>query len=81
MEFLDRTPNPQQQSQRPMDADSLSCIEDALSPIALEGQHCSMQNGSDWKPGKQEYAVIFTISVVSLMVALDATILVPVLPV
>ncbi|OIW27919.1 MFS general substrate transporter [Coniochaeta ligniaria NRRL 30616] len=35
---------------------------------------------SEWKPGKQEYAVMVTIAVVSLMVALDATILVPVLP-
>lgn len=34
-----------------------------------------------WKPLKQEYLVMLTISVLSLMVALDATILVPVLPV
>lgn len=35
----------------------------------------------EWKPGRAEYAVMATISVISLMVALDATILVPVLPV
>ncbi len=34
-----------------------------------------------WKPLKQEYLVMLTISILSLMVALDATILVPVLPV
>lgn len=35
----------------------------------------------EWKPGKQEYAVMLTLAVISLMVALDATILVSVLPV
>ncbi|KAK3324832.1 major facilitator superfamily domain-containing protein [Cercophora scortea] len=35
---------------------------------------------ADWKPGKQEYAVIGTLAIISLMVALDATILVSVLP-
>ncbi|KAK4143460.1 major facilitator superfamily domain-containing protein [Dichotomopilus funicola] len=34
----------------------------------------------EWKPGKQEYAVMLTLAVISLMVALDATILVSVLP-
>jgi MFS family permease len=34
-----------------------------------------------WKPLRQEYLVMLTISILSLMVALDATILVPVLPV
>ena len=35
----------------------------------------------EWKPRKAEYLVMITISMISLMVALDATILVPVLPV
>ncbi|KAL2015435.1 hypothetical protein VTK56DRAFT_5501 [Thermocarpiscus australiensis] len=35
---------------------------------------------ADWKPGKQEYAVMLTLALISLMVALDATILVSVLP-
>jgi hypothetical protein len=35
----------------------------------------------EWKPGKKEYAVMFTLALISLMVALDATILVSVLPV
>ncbi|KAK1831048.1 major facilitator superfamily domain-containing protein, partial [Podospora conica] len=35
---------------------------------------------SDWKPGSKELAVMMTLSVISLMVALDATILVSVLP-
>ena len=34
-----------------------------------------------WTPNKQEWTVMVTIAVVSLMVALDATVLVPVLPV
>lgn len=35
----------------------------------------------EWKPGKKEYAVMITLAIISLMVALDATILVSVLPV
>ncbi|KAK1969794.1 major facilitator superfamily transporter [Colletotrichum sublineola] len=34
----------------------------------------------EWTPGRAEYAAMATVSVISLMVALDATILVPVLP-
>ena len=36
---------------------------------------------SEWKPQKQEYLVMLALSIISLMVALDATILVPVLSV
>lgn len=35
---------------------------------------------ADWKPGKKEYLLMCTLAVISLMVALDATILVSVLP-
>lgn len=35
----------------------------------------------EWKAGKEEWLIILVIAIVSLMVALDATILVPVLPV
>lgn len=36
---------------------------------------------TEWRPRKGEYLVMITVSIISLMVALDATILVPVLPV
>lgn len=36
---------------------------------------------AEWQPGKKEYAVMITLAIISLMVALDATILVSVLPV
>ena len=36
---------------------------------------------ADWKPHRQEYSVMITLALISLMVALDSTILVPVLPV
>jgi hypothetical protein len=36
---------------------------------------------ADWKPGRQQWAVILTLAFISLIVALDATILVSVLPV
>jgi hypothetical protein len=35
----------------------------------------------EWKPQKQEYLVMLTLSIISVMVALDATIPVTVLPV
>lgn len=35
----------------------------------------------EWTAGKEEYGVMITMAVISLMVALDATILVSVLPV
>lgn len=38
-------------------------------------------SGEDWKAGRAEWMIIIVIAIVSLMVALDATILVPVLPV
>jgi predicted MFS family arabinose efflux permease len=40
----------------------------------------SKSSGTDWKPQKQEYLIMFTIAFISLVVALDATILVSVLP-
>jgi hypothetical protein len=36
---------------------------------------------AEWQPGTKEYAVMITLAIISLMVALDATILVSVLPV
>jgi hypothetical protein len=35
----------------------------------------------EWKPQKQEYLVMLTLSIISVMVALDATIPVTILPV
>lgn len=37
--------------------------------------------GSDWKPGKAEWLILICLALLSLVVSLDATILVPVLPV
>ena len=48
-----------------------------LDPSKLEENIPSYE---DWKPGKQELAVMITMAIISLMVALDATILVSVLP-
>lgn len=38
-------------------------------------------NQTEWTPSRHELAALITMAVVSLMVALDATILVPALPV
>lgn len=40
-----------------------------------------LKEAGDWKPGSKELALMVTLAVISLMVALDATILVSVLPV
>ncbi|KAH6623375.1 major facilitator superfamily domain-containing protein [Chaetomium tenue] len=63
--------------------------EAAGYPVMTETRESSLDDArlekgvlaeAEWKPGRKEYAVIITLSVVSLMVALDATILVSVLP-
>jgi hypothetical protein len=40
-----------------------------------------VQSFADWKPSKAEWLMIVCFMIVSLVVALDATILVPILPV
>jgi len=76
MKSLDTIPNARAQFQRPADVDSLEMAEEGWAPAQEEHT-----DGTEWAPGKKEYAVMITIATVSLMVALDATILVPVLPV
>ena len=39
-----------------------------------------MSSSADWKPQRQEYFIVLSIAFISLVVALDTTILVPVLP-
>lgn len=51
---------------------------DTKTPSVLED---GRDQGPEWAPERRELAAMITIAVVSLMVALDATILVPVLPV
>lgn len=41
----------------------------------------AIEPSQEWKAQKAEYLVIFTLAIISVMVALDATILVSVLPV
>lgn len=41
----------------------------------------SQELNQEWRAGKYEWMIIIVLAIVSLMVALDATILVPVLPV
>ena len=47
----------------------------------LEHQQSPMLSDQEWKAGRKEWMIIIVISTVSLMVALDATILVTALPV
>jgi hypothetical protein len=52
-------------------------IEETQLPENVE----SSSPKSEWKPGLGEWAILACLAIVSLVVALDATILVPVLPV
>ncbi len=54
---------------------------DGACHFAMGPEPESERQPADWKPGKQEFAVMLTLAFISLMVALDATILVSVLPV
>ena len=52
------------------------------TPSTPENQaSTSRLSDTEWKAGRDEWMIIIVIAIVSLMVALDATILVPVLPV
>lgn len=54
------------------------------SDIQLAGQKSEQEaaaSNQEWKAGRKEWMIIIVLAIVSLMVALDATILVPVLPV
>lgn len=53
-----------------------SPVDDAASSIRVEDQV-----EEEWKPRRQEYLIMTTLSLISLMVALEASILTPSLPV
>lgn len=55
----------------------------ASDPSAIQNKHSEDQREVEaaWKPGKGEYLVVLTLCLLSLIVALDASILVSVLPV
>jgi hypothetical protein len=63
----------------PVTPEELPWTDESTPPGS--SNHVSGEQPSDWKPQKNEYMVMYSISIISLMVALDATILVPVLPV
>lgn len=57
-------------------------IDDSKKVITLQNaDSVTAAPDLEWKAGKEEWMIILVIAVVSLMVALDATILVSVLPV
>ncbi|KAK4675308.1 hypothetical protein QC764_503190 [Podospora pseudoanserina] len=64
---------PRSRDDTPSSSSSLERGEDPHHGLTLKQE-------LEWKPGKQEYAVMITLAIISLMVALDATILVSVLP-
>jgi hypothetical protein len=49
--------------------------------VSSNSSNISPDPPSDWKPSRGEWLMIICFMIVSLVVALDATILVPVLPV
>ena len=55
-------------------------IEISTFQGSQNSQEDSIPQG-EWKAGKSEWMIIIVIAIVSLMVALDATVVVPILPV
>ena len=59
-----------------------STTDNASKPITLQDPDPAITTPDlEWKAGKEEWMIVLVIAIVSLMVALDATILVTVLPV
>ncbi|KAL8836760.1 MAG: hypothetical protein Q9170_002789 [Blastenia crenularia] len=59
----------------------LSNAADSSTQSAVSGPQEKVKDSDQgWKAGKKEWMIIIVLAIVSLMVALDATILVPVLP-
>lgn len=59
-----------------------SNIEESSTQFAgQKAQQEPTASDPEWKAGRDEWLIIIVLAIVSLMVALDATILVPVLPV
>jgi len=60
---------------------SRACDGESTPAISENGKEIEETEGNAWKPGTGEWLIILCLCVVSLVVALDATILVPALPV
>jgi len=54
--------------------------EDKVDPITAVTTSATVSQ-NEWKAGKQEWLIVICLGIVCLMVALDATIVVPALPV
>jgi predicted MFS family arabinose efflux permease len=82
------SPTSSQSPSSPREAQSFSSIDPneprkenlLTSSHPTNAEERALAPGTEWKPEKQEYLIMLTISFVSLVVALDATILVSVLP-
>jgi hypothetical protein len=64
---------------RPTSANSLS-TSDSMTQVDIEAKR-EAGVPEEWKPQKKELLIMVSLSFISLMVALDATVLVTVLPV
>ena len=61
--------------------DKTELPEDPLTSVTQASNEITDALDSEWKAGGEEWMIIIVIAIVSLMVALDPTILVPALPV
>jgi len=69
---------------RPLSDSTVSSKDTVLkegTDAAGQDVEASQSKKAEWKPRKQEFLVMITLAIISLVIALDATILVPVLPV
>lgn len=53
----------------------------SASSSTTDLEKAMLKEAKEWKPTKKEWFIMFSLSIISFMVALDATILVTVLPV
>ncbi len=68
-------------SKTPSIASTLSLPPKEAIVMVSDDVEAASDGSTVWKPQKQEYLVMVTLATISLMVALDATILVSILPV
>jgi hypothetical protein len=59
----------------------LAAVKDTCMDTDMEAQDDNLAHAKEWAPTKNEWSVMISLAFISLMVSLDATILVTVLPV
>jgi hypothetical protein len=78
--FANRTPPYSLHSNIDIDIEKDGRMDVIVTDVEAVVEKAEKETLLEWKPRRQEWFVMITLATISLMVALDATILVPVLP-